>query len=481
MSLSSFSRPALTKDKITGEILRPYNDYFKGRKVTIFSDNDDPGKKHAQIVAKNLKGVAESVKVIELPGLPEKGDVSDWVRQGHTKEELIELIKTSPEWEETEEPKTFLSSLLKWNDILNLDIRTEYILQDLIPKGSITLLFGRGGIGKTSLSMQIAHAIAEGVNFGDLETIKTSGYFIDFENPLSVLKDRVEKIGQSDNLYVWHISNKIQPPKLDSREWELYKQLPPGFIIFDTLRASHISDENDSKHMAIIISRLKELRESGFTVLLLHHTPKGNENIYKGSTAILDLADHVLGLEEIKEADTIEFSIESIYKLSTRIKTRYEPHSTFLTFNPNRKGFEIARDPDTEKMNDIQELLRQTQKTPNQTEFRKMIKDELDYSDHEARRLIKKGEGLYWQREEKKEGKGHRAFCYFSLSDIYSTDKSTQQTNGLAISDTTNHKNHLETLNNSHLLSCQEGVQHNNITKENEIIDLEHEEVEIVE
>jgi len=121
---------------------------------------------------------------------------------------------------------------------------------------------------------------------------------------------------------------------------------------------------------------------------------------------------------EVKEADTIEFGIESIYKLSTRIKTRYEPHSTFLTFNPNRKGFEIARDPDTEKIKDIQEILRQTQKTPNQTEFRKMIKDELDYSDHEARRLIKKGGGLYWQREEKKKEKDIEHFV-MSICQIY--------------------------------------------------------------
>src|SRR5262245_7101689 len=44
-------------------------------------------------VAASLNGVAVSLKVIELPGLPEKGDISDWLDQGHTKEELLQLVE----------------------------------------------------------------------------------------------------------------------------------------------------------------------------------------------------------------------------------------------------------------------------------------------------------------------------------------------------------------------------------------------------
>lgn len=380
-----------------------------------------------------------------------------------------------------EEPFRLLDSLLKWNDILSLDIKTEYLLEGLIPKGSITLLFGRGGIGKTSLALQISRVIAEGLAFGELQTVKTPVYFIDFENPLSILKERVEKIGQSDNIYVWHISNPTLPPRLDSKEWELYKQLPPGLLIVDTVRASHLSDENSSRDSAIINARLKELREKGFTILLLTHTPKGNENIYKGTTAWLDLSDHVLGLEEVKESDTIEFDTDNLYRFGVRIKTRYDPHHLFLKFNPDIKGFEIAKDPDIEKMKDIQEILIQSQKTPNQTEFRKMIRDDLDYSDREARRLIKKGEDIYWQKELKKEGKGHKAFCYVQMSAIYMSDKQTQQNKTPLDSDITIPENQTQSLDNSHLSICQDTPQQINTTTNGEIIDLEHEEIEIIE
>jgi putative DNA primase/helicase len=51
------------------------------RKIAIIPDNDVPGREHAQQVASALHGKAKAVKVIELPGLPEKGDVSDWLTQ----------------------------------------------------------------------------------------------------------------------------------------------------------------------------------------------------------------------------------------------------------------------------------------------------------------------------------------------------------------------------------------------------------------
>ena len=381
------------------------------------------------------------------------------------------------------QPSCLLDSLLKWNDILNLDVSIEYILEKLIPKNSITLLFGRGGIGKTSLCMQIARAIASGTPFDTLQTIQAPVYYIDFENPLAVLKDRVEKIGQSENLYVWHISNEIQPPKLDSTGWELYKQLPPGLLTIDTLRASHLSDENDSKPMSAIMGRLKELREIGFTILLLHHTPKGNENTFKGSTALLDLCDHVLGLEEVKDFDgeSIEFDCQNLYKLGTRIKTRYEPYSIYLTFNPEIKGFNVAVDPNIEKMEGIHEILRQSPEPLKQKELRERIKNDMDLSDKEVWRLLKKGTGLYWNIE-----KGSKnATLYIPLKSCFSVFQplNTHKTEKQKSEESETVKNRTlsdisQTLDSSEFGSFSEGGQK---TEKQEVIDLEKQEIEIVE
>lgn len=481
-NLNALGFTATTNPMGAGKWRSEYNQYFKDKKVAIIPDNDPQGKDHAQTIAKNLKGIAESVKIAELPDLPEKGDVSNWLKKGGTKERLLEIIKDTPEWIPGEpKEKSLLESLLKWNDILTLDIRTEYLLQGLIPKGSITMLFGRGGIGKTSLCLQIARAVAEGIALGDLQTIKTPVYYIDFENPLSVLKERVEKIGHTDNLWVWHISNNPMPPKLDSKDWELYKQLPPGLLIFDTMRASHLLDEDKSKDMALLLCRLKELREMGFDIVFLQHTPKGNEGIYKGSTALLDLADHVLGLEGLKDEDTVEFGKDNIYRFGVRIKTRYEPYHIFLKFNPDIKGFEIAKDPDYEKIEAIYEILRESSEPLKQKELKEKVKTELDLTEGETRRLLKKGEGIAWDIQ--KGGEKGRALIYTPKSNriigqpIYSHPIIPLKPEGDKTPSNNNPSDNTQTLDNTKLDNRTDSVYPIN---QLEFLDLEHKEVEII-
>lgn len=76
-----------------------YSQWFEDKRVCILPDNDDPGRKHAQDVAKSLNGIAATVKVVELPGLPPKGDVSDWLNAGGTRDGLLELFNAAPKWE----------------------------------------------------------------------------------------------------------------------------------------------------------------------------------------------------------------------------------------------------------------------------------------------------------------------------------------------------------------------------------------------
>src|SRR4051812_20469127 len=65
----------------------------QGRTVLVLPDNDDAGREHARKVAASLHGVADSVAVLDLPDLPPKGDVSDWLARGGTADRLAELRK----------------------------------------------------------------------------------------------------------------------------------------------------------------------------------------------------------------------------------------------------------------------------------------------------------------------------------------------------------------------------------------------------
>jgi putative DNA primase/helicase len=91
----------------SGKWLPEFSGYFKNREVVILPDNDDAGRRHALAVAENLLPVAKSLRILELPGLPQKGDICDWQALGGTREKLEALIsEASPldsnrlaEWE----------------------------------------------------------------------------------------------------------------------------------------------------------------------------------------------------------------------------------------------------------------------------------------------------------------------------------------------------------------------------------------------
>jgi hypothetical protein len=75
--------------------------FLPGRRVIVLPHNDDAGRNHAKKVAQSLQGTAESVRIVELPGLPATGDVSDWIAAGGTKEELVRLAEAAPIWTPT--------------------------------------------------------------------------------------------------------------------------------------------------------------------------------------------------------------------------------------------------------------------------------------------------------------------------------------------------------------------------------------------
>lgn len=109
-NLAALGLTATTNAMGAGKWRGTYNQYFAGAKVIILPDNDEVGRKHAEQVASSLHGVAKSVKVLELPGLPHKGDISDWLQAGHTKEELLVLIEQAPEWQPTEQSQGSLDN-----------------------------------------------------------------------------------------------------------------------------------------------------------------------------------------------------------------------------------------------------------------------------------------------------------------------------------------------------------------------------------
>lgn len=98
-NLNALGFAATTNAGGAGKWLDDFAQYFKGARVVILPDNDPPGRKHARQVARTLSGVAENIKIIELPDLPAKGDVSDWLAAGGSREALLDMAEKAAPWE----------------------------------------------------------------------------------------------------------------------------------------------------------------------------------------------------------------------------------------------------------------------------------------------------------------------------------------------------------------------------------------------
>ncbi len=120
------------------------NKYLKGRQVIILPDNDEKGREHAHKVAKQLVAVAASVRIVDLPGLPEKGDIVEWIASGGTREKLEQLCLPPKR-------KFTYASEVQEQPI-------EWLWEGRLAKGELTLAVGDAGLGKgLSIAKTIAH------------------------------------------------------------------------------------------------------------------------------------------------------------------------------------------------------------------------------------------------------------------------------------------------------------------------------------
>jgi hypothetical protein len=74
--------------KWTDECVRALAD----RHIFILQDNDDAGRAKALAAANALHGTAASIRIIPLPDLPDKSDVSDWLDADPRRAEKLERV-----------------------------------------------------------------------------------------------------------------------------------------------------------------------------------------------------------------------------------------------------------------------------------------------------------------------------------------------------------------------------------------------------
>lgn len=165
-----------------------FKKYFKNKLICIIPDNDEKGRDFARKVAKSLYSVATEIRILNLPGLQEKEDVSDWLRNGGNKHQFIELIDNVPKYEP---PKKRIQTI-PLSEVEEKNI--GWLWDNRIPKNMFSLLVGNVGATKSFLSIYLAAQISTGrpLAGAKIPTEKGSTIIFSNEDPLDVaLKPRL--------------------------------------------------------------------------------------------------------------------------------------------------------------------------------------------------------------------------------------------------------------------------------------------------
>ncbi len=96
-NLGKIGLTATTNPGGAGKWQPQYGRMLAGTRVAILPDNDDAGEKHARMIAEDLRGKVEELRIVYLPDLPARGDVSDWLAAGGTREQLEQIALEAEE------------------------------------------------------------------------------------------------------------------------------------------------------------------------------------------------------------------------------------------------------------------------------------------------------------------------------------------------------------------------------------------------
>lgn len=307
---------ATTNSGGAGNWSEKLNQYFNGRRLVIIPDNDDPGRQHARKVTQNLKDSAQDIRIVELPGLRDKGDVSDWL-DVNSVEDLRALVGGAAELEGAYRAVTATS----FSAAAMRAVRPrEWVYGRHLIRGYVSCTVSPGGAGKTTLALTEAIALATGRALLGVEVPEpVNVWHYNLEDPLDELYRRA-----------WAICErfKIEPEELEGRLFldsgrdrklivaardgadlianpavgeviEEMKARDIGVLQVDPFIKTHSLDENSNPEVDYVCSTFADIAKAArASIDLVHHVRKGQP----GGAAVPGNIDQARGASALSGA-----------------------------------------------------------------------------------------------------------------------------------------------------------------------------------
>lgn len=281
---------------------------LKGAKVVIIPDNDDAGRDHAKTTGNALTGLAASIRVLALPGVPEKGSVDDWLPAGGTIEKLYDLAEGAEVFVGGEYVSRF--GAVTWPHIDDPGPEYEYVIKGVLTRGELSMLIGESQSGKSFVGVDIGLSCSRGVSWNKRKSRQGLVIYQAGESARGVRRKRLPAYRQhygiaNDPIPFVLLQNPLDLYNSDEdtiafidecKHWSrLYPEHRLEMIVIDTFnKATPGANENDGKDVGIVLARCDQIRvATGAHVMLVHHLNAGGTKA-RGHTSLFANVDNVL-------------------------------------------------------------------------------------------------------------------------------------------------------------------------------------------
>lgn len=288
-NLASLGLTATCNHGGAGKWREHHSKYFPaGASVVILPDNDQPGRDHAEQVKAQLAARGCNVKVLNLPGLTDKGDVSDWITTGGTREALIKLVLAPPQTD-----RKFGYSA---HELIELEFtEPEYIIPGRVTVG-IVLFVGPPKLGKSWYCLGLGLTWA-----GEFKIL-----YMALEDTARRLQKRLRIVLDGrpapKNFLISTTWPKLDEGGLQQLELFLAENPDCKLIMIDTLaKIRHKRNKNNGLYEDdySALTGLKSIADKhGIAIMVVHHVNKSKPTdileTVSGTTGLTGAADTIM-------------------------------------------------------------------------------------------------------------------------------------------------------------------------------------------
>ena len=302
--------------------------FVRGKRVVILRDNDETGERLANKAALQVRAADGLAIVLDLPRLPEKGDVLDWDGDAAELAALIDGLGFP-------KPETFpIADLAAWSR--SSATPTPFYMAGRIPLGEVTLLTGAGGGNKSTFGQQLATCSAAGLPMLGIDVMQGPALYItaeDHEDHLHWMQEHICRAlgiemaslagklflasirGRLNNeLATFDADGRLQPREAFQLVRSTIEATGARLLVLDNVAHLFAGNENDRAQVTAFVNLLSVFcRELGVTILLVAHKNKAGDS-YSGSTAWLNAVRSQLVLERPENSHDPDARVMTIGK-----------------------------------------------------------------------------------------------------------------------------------------------------------------------